>query len=50
MIHEINFNNYKAFKTGQLRIRPITILLGTNSAGKSSIIQLLLMLAQTFNS
>jgi len=50
MIKEIEFENYKAFKNGKLRIRPITILLGVNSAGKSSLIQLFLMLTQTFGS
>ncbi|WP_179337453.1 AAA family ATPase [Winogradskyella ludwigii] len=50
MINRIQFENYKAFKEGELKIKPITILLGSNSAGKSSLIQLLLMLSQTFNS
>ncbi len=47
MIEKINFRNYKAFKNGELKLKPITILLGSNSAGKSSIIQLILMLSQT---
>jgi predicted ATPase len=50
MIEKIAIKNYKAFREGALKIKPITILLGTNGAGKSSLIQLLLMLTQTFNS
>ena len=47
MIRKISFENYKAFKSGELKLKPITILLGANSVGKSSIINLLLMLQQT---
>lgn len=47
MIKQISFKNYKAFEEGQINIKPITVLLGANSVGKSSIIQLLLMLQQT---
>ena len=47
MIKKIAFENYKAFKKGEIVIKPLTVLLGANSVGKSSIIQLLLMLQQT---
>jgi predicted ATPase len=47
MIKEISFKNYKAFESGCIEIKPITLLLGANSVGKSSILQLLLMLQQT---
>lgn len=47
MINKISFKNYKAFVEGTIKIRPITILLGANSVGKSSIMQLFLMLQQT---
>jgi predicted ATPase len=50
MIQKIAFENYKAFKKGEIKLKPITILLGANSVGKSSIINLLLMLQQTANS
>ena len=50
MIQKISFQNYKAFERGEIKIKPITILLGANSVGKSSIINLLLMLQQTANS
>jgi predicted ATPase len=49
MIESITFENYKAFKNGKLNIKPITILLGANSSGKSSIFQLLLLMEQTIN-
>jgi predicted ATPase len=47
MIKEITFKNYKAFDEGKIEFYPITILLGANSVGKSSINQLLLMLQQS---
>ncbi|GAB4184021.1 MAG: hypothetical protein Tsb002_06600 [Wenzhouxiangellaceae bacterium] len=47
MLKRISFSNYKAFKNGEVEIRPITILLGANSVGKSSVMQLLLLLQQT---
>lgn len=50
MIRKISFQNYKAFEKGEIKLRPITILLGANSVGKSSIINLLLMLQQTASS
>lgn len=47
MITELNLKNYKAFEDVTIPIKPITIFLGANSVGKSSIIQLLLLLQQT---
>jgi predicted ATPase len=47
MLNKISFKNYKAFSDGEIKIKPITILLGANSVGKSSILQLILMLQQT---
>lgn len=47
MINSISFKHYKAFDYGKIGLKPITILLGANSVGKSSIIQLFLMLQQT---
>lgn len=47
MINCIKFKNYKAFETGEIKVKPITILLGANSVGKSSLMQLFLMLQQT---
>jgi len=47
MISSIGFKNYKAFASGEMTFKPITILLGANSVGKSSIIQLILTLLQS---
>ncbi|MCL3781384.1 hypothetical protein EMN47_13420 [Prolixibacteraceae bacterium JC049] len=47
MLQKIHVENYKAFESADIPIKPITILLGANSVGKSSIIQLLLLLQQT---
>ena len=47
MIQNIEYKNYKAFELANVPIKPITILLGANSVGKSSIVQSLLMLQQT---
>lgn len=47
MLTKIHVENYKGFKEAEIPIKPITILLGANSSGKSSILQLLLLLQQT---
>lgn len=47
MLTKLTLGHYKAFENASVNIRPITILLGANSVGKSSIIQLFLMLQQT---
>ena len=47
MLTKLSLKHYKAFENASVNIRPITILLGANSVGKSSIIQLFLMLQQT---
>lgn len=50
MITSLSLENFKSFKTlDNLRIKPLTILLGRNSCGKSSIIQSLLLLKQTIS-
>ena len=51
MITEYQIANFKAFGSPQtLPIRPITLIFGPNSSGKSSIFQSLLMLKQTIGS
>ena len=51
MITEYQVANFKAFGSPQtLPIRPITLIFGPNSSGKSSIFQSLLMLKQTIAS
>jgi len=51
MITELSLKNFKSWRhTGKMRMAPITGLFGTNSSGKTSILQLLLMLKQTVDS
>ena len=47
MLTRIKVKNYKGFKDAEIPIKPITILLGANSSGKSSMLQLLSLLQQT---
>ncbi len=47
-LKELQLTNFKAFSTPDpIPIRPITLIFGPNSSGKSSIIQSLLLLKQT---
>lgn len=51
MLTNITLENFKAFqKLDNLKIKPITILCGTNSCGKSSILQSILLMKQTLES
>lgn len=51
MITHLRIKNFKAWQDSEdLRFAPLTVLFGTNSSGKSSIAQLLLMLKQTAES
>jgi predicted ATPase len=51
VITELSFGNFKSWKRAEkMRFAPITGLFGTNSSGKSSILQLLLMIKQTVES
>jgi predicted ATPase len=50
MFNYISMKNFKAFRTASLELRPITVLAGANSSGKSSIIHVLLLLKQTLES
>ena len=48
MITELSAQNFKSWKdTGKLQIAPLTGFFGANSSGKTSILQILLMLKQT---
>ncbi len=48
MITELRAENFKSWKdTGKLRFAPLTGFFGANSSGKTSILQVLLMLKQT---
>lgn len=46
-IDEIRVKEYKSVSDETIELRPITILAGANSSGKSSIMQPLLLLKQT---
>jgi len=51
MITSLEINNFKSWQTtGRMRLAPITALFGSNSSGKTSLLQLLLMLKQTTES
>lgn len=47
MLNRIGLKNFKAFREMDLALKPITVLAGANSSGKSSIIHALLLLKQT---
>jgi len=51
MLTEISIENFKAFGKKQIiSLKPITLLYGPNSSGKSSLIQALLLFKQTLES
>ncbi len=47
LIEEIRVQGYKSLVDATLHVRPLTLLAGTNSSGKSSIVQPLLLIKQT---
>lgn len=48
MLTSLRIRNFKAWKdTGEIRLAPLTVIFGANSAGKSSLGHLLLALKQT---
>jgi predicted ATPase len=51
MFKQLRFENFKSWQdTGEIKLSPITGFFGTNSSGKSAILQFLLMLKQTMES
>jgi hypothetical protein len=51
MLTELSIKNFKAWgDTKTIRLAPITVFFGSNSSGKTSILQFLLMLRQTAES
>jgi predicted ATPase len=51
MITKLRIKNFKCLQdTQDLEIRPLTILVGPNSSGKSAVLKMLLMLRQTLDS
>ncbi|WP_442499446.1 DUF3696 domain-containing protein [Methylobacter sp. sgz302048] len=49
MLTKLEFSNFKAWQDLEIQLGRVTGLFGTNSSGKSSILQFLLMLKQTKN-
>ncbi|MDR3299161.1 MAG: DUF3696 domain-containing protein [Candidatus Accumulibacter sp.] len=47
MLSDLYIKSFKCFKKLELELRPLTLLSGTNSGGKSSIIQAIVLLKQT---
>jgi predicted ATPase len=47
MLEALTFSNFKSWKNANLECRRITGVFGTNSSGKTSLIQFLLLLKQT---
>jgi predicted ATPase len=47
LIEQIQVKGYKSLVDATLQVRPLTLLAGTNSSGKSSIMQPLLLIKQT---
>jgi predicted ATPase len=51
MLTQLRLSNFKAWsQPDPIALKPVTMLLGTNSSGKSSLIQSLLLLKQTVQS
>ncbi|RKI09910.1 DUF3696 domain-containing protein [Corallococcus sp. AB030] len=51
MLRKLHIQNFKAWKdTGDIQLAPLTMFFGTNSSGKTSIQQFLLLLQQTAQS
>lgn len=49
MLDQLHVENFKAWKKLDIKLSQVTGLFGTNSSGKSSLLQFLLMLKQTKN-
>ncbi len=50
MLAQIKLTDFKAFQTASLNLRPITVLIGPNNSGKSSLLAGVRLLAQTIQS
>ena len=51
MLRSLSLKNFKGFETlEELEFKPITILCGVNSSGKSSILKSILLIKQTMES
>jgi len=50
LLNKISLKNFKAFKEAEIEFKPITILIGPNNSGKSSLIQSIILIQQTLES
>ncbi len=50
LFQRLRLRNYKAWSEVEVELRPLTLILGANSSGKSSLLQALLLMKQTFES
>ncbi|MEU9620741.1 DUF3696 domain-containing protein [Streptomyces sp. NPDC087228] len=50
MIDQLFLNNFKAFRSAGIRLAPVTLLTGLNSSGKSTVLQSLALLRQSYDS
>jgi len=48
MLSNLHISGFKCFDTLDLEVKPLTLLAGVNGGGKSSVLQALVLLAQTF--
>jgi len=49
VIKRLRIRNFKAFRDQELEFAPLTLLAGLNGSGKSSVLQSLLLLRQSYN-
>lgn len=49
VIKKITLENFKAFKYAEIEIKPITILVGPNNSGKTSILQSIRLIQETLS-
>ncbi|WP_327234073.1 DUF3696 domain-containing protein [Streptomyces sp. NBC_01317] len=50
MIEHLSLANFKAFRSARIRLAPVTLLTGLNSSGKSTVLQSLALLRQSYDS
>ena len=48
MINELEIKNFKCFQSLKLELKPLNVLMGLNGMGKSTVIQSLLLLRQSY--
>ncbi|MEV7137842.1 AAA family ATPase [Streptomyces tauricus] len=49
MIEQLALTNFKAFRSAEIPLAPVTLLTGLNSSGKSSVLQALVLLRQSYD-